>query len=189
MRTYSERAWWPDIGTAIENFRRGEERAFSHALARYACLPKAGPGATALDACCGSGQGSALLQDKGYSVSAFDRHPAAKDFLMNQGIEFAEKDLYEISLFPLKFDLVVCSDALEHLTDTAKALTRLGRWTAPGGSLYLTVPIEGENSPNPYHVQSWTRDGFMSLLDGWAVERDYAPAGPQVWLFLSRRTQ
>lgn len=38
------------------------------------------------------------------------------------------------------FDLVVCSEVLEHIEDDALAARRLAEWLAPGGQLIVTVP-------------------------------------------------
>ncbi|HEY3500475.1 MAG TPA: class I SAM-dependent methyltransferase [Polyangiaceae bacterium] len=39
-----------------------------------------------------------------------------------------------------RFDLVVCSEVIEHVADDALALRRLERFLAPGGCLIVTVP-------------------------------------------------
>lgn len=41
---------------------------------------------------------------------------------------------------PGSFDVVVCADVLEHLSDPAAALRRVVGWTAPGGAVVVSVP-------------------------------------------------
>ena len=47
------------------------------------------------------------------------------------------------------FDSVVVSEVLEHLEDPARALVNLGRVMAPGGRIFVNMPV---NSPAPDHI-------------------------------------
>jgi len=172
-----ERASWPDVETAIADFQAGRPIQHNQAVARYLAIPRAMTCALALDVCCGAGQGSLILRAKGYQVRAFDECGGCGALLAGHGVAFtccAFED-YEPGL---RFDLVACCDALEHLEHPARVLGSIREWLMPGGRLWLAVPMEGDGpSRNPFHVNSWSRRSLMQLLTdtGWLVDREYAP--------------
>ncbi|MDQ8050844.1 methyltransferase domain-containing protein [Luteibacter sp.] len=45
-----------------------------------------------------------------------------------------------LARLPTAFDVVTCTDVLEHVADPAITLYMLSRYMAPGGRIYLTVP-------------------------------------------------
>ena len=59
------------------------------------------------------------------------------------------------------FDLVVLSELLEHLDDPVTLLEASSRRLAPGGSLFLDVPI---NSPAPDHLRLWRHEDEVDQL-------------------------
>lgn len=173
-RPWHERANWPDVRAAIATIRRGDKCGFPQAVLRYDWIPPAQLGQFALDVCCGSGQGALILQEKGYIVSAFDRCSDCADLLGRAGVSFQIADVVDYS--PVgRFDLITCCDALEHLSNPAGALRKFHDWLLPDGRLYLTVPLEGASTPNPFHVNAWTWDSFQELLraTAWAVTQKH----------------
>ncbi len=52
------------------------------------------------------------------------------------------EDLRNLTFSSSRFDLVLCLDVLEHVSDYRRALEELLRVTAPGGSLLLSVPFD-----------------------------------------------
>lgn len=59
------------------------------------------------------------------------------------------QDLFEAPLGDARFDSVVMAEVLEHLEDPLAALKSVARHMAPGGRLWIHVPI---NSPAPDHL-------------------------------------
>lgn len=77
---------------------------------------------------------------------------------------------------PEPFDLVLCSEVVEHIFEPLGFLSILRGVLAPGGTLLLTTPNAGEIKPETsagilvpllspgYHVTLYSRDGFEALL-------------------------
>src|SRR3954469_5033062 len=92
-----------------------------------------GAGRTALDVGARAGVQTEWLRARGYTVTPIDADPVTPDCLKvdaNQRLPFDDA----------AFDLVWCSEVIEHLEDPAFALNELRRVTKPGGLLLLTTP-------------------------------------------------
>jgi 2-polyprenyl-3-methyl-5-hydroxy-6-metoxy-1,4-benzoquinol methylase len=95
-----------------------------------------------LDVGCASGLTGSLLRP---------RHPARLVGIdINPEAAAAAREIYDevlvgeaeevLSGVDERFDTVLCYDVLEHLVDPWKVLAQLGRLTAPGGRLHVSVP-------------------------------------------------
>ncbi len=83
-------------------------------------------------------------------------------------------NIYRLPLPPASFDLVICSEVLEHLDDVPAALAELKRVSR--GHVLITVPHEPffrvltrlavwlRLGPDPGHRQFWTAAGFRRLM-------------------------
>lgn len=92
-----------------------------------------GDGKKALDVGARAGVQTAWLRSRGYEVTPIDYEPVTDECLQvdaNQRLPFADGS----------FDLVWCSEVIEHLQDPAFSLAELRRVTKPGGLLVLTTP-------------------------------------------------
>jgi SAM-dependent methyltransferase len=92
-----------------------------------------GHGKTALDVGARAGVQTRWLQDRGYTVTSVDVDPVFDDCLKvdaNQRLPFDDAS----------FDLIWCSEVIEHLEQPEFALSELRRVTKPGGRLVLTTP-------------------------------------------------
>ncbi|AKU91944.1 class I SAM-dependent methyltransferase [Vulgatibacter incomptus] len=92
-----------------------------------------GEGRTALDVGCRAGVQTRWLQGRGYTVTSIDvekKFDEARVVDANDPLPFPDES----------FDLVWCSEVLEHLRDPARALAELQRVVKPGGELVLTTP-------------------------------------------------
>ena len=72
------------------------------------------------------------------------------------------------------FDVVLCSQVLEHCDDPAKAVSELYRATAPGGRLLLSTHGVQVYHPSPADYWRWTHAGLEKVLRGnaeWASVR------------------
>ena len=82
-------------------------------------------------------------------------------------------DLVAIPVDDGRFDAVVCTQVLEHVAEPAAVLRELCRVLAPGGLLFLTVPLFYAEHEVPYDFQRFTRYGLERLLPlaGFDIER------------------
>jgi len=137
--------------------------------------------ATVLDAGCGEGYLARYLLDhlegiRLWGVDASERAIArARQRCPEATFEVASVDSFDAG--GKSFDLVVCSEVLEHLESPERALARLA--SLAGSHALLTVPWEpwfrlanlarGKYLRNlgnhPEHVQQWTRRGFVRVVE------------------------
>jgi SAM-dependent methyltransferase len=133
-----------------------------------------------LDAGCGEGHvtawlGSALDHSEVTGVDG--RAEALVAFrARNPNLHAEEGDLTALPFDDDAFDLVVCTEVLEHLPDPAAVLRELGRVSA--GHLLLTVPHEpffrtgnllagryaSRLGSTPGHLSTWGRRGFLRVV-------------------------
>jgi SAM-dependent methyltransferase len=96
-----------------------------------------------LDVGCGNGELIALVaaQSHGVRLTGADLSPdqIERNRRRLPGVEFFALDVQSAAL-PRTFDVVTCSEVIEHLDDAAAALKNLARMVAPGGSLLVTCP-------------------------------------------------
>jgi SAM-dependent methyltransferase len=96
-------------------------------------LVREGNGNKALDVGCRKGLQTEWLQAKGYEVTPIDVAcdiPNCQVVDANQSLPFPENC----------FDLVWCSEVIEHLKDPSRTLDEFRRVTASGGQIILTTP-------------------------------------------------
>lgn len=66
------------------------------------------------------------------------------------------------------FDVVVCTEVLEHLEDSAGLLSLLQSLKAEGGRIVVTVP-DGEIDDFPGHVHFWSESELREFLDSYGL--------------------
>jgi len=71
--------------------------------------------------------------------------------------------LFELTEKPQSFDLVLCTEVLEHVTGPKEALDVLVGLCKPGGHVVATVP-DGEQDTYEGHVNFWSEAEFASFL-------------------------
>lgn len=133
-----------------------------------------------LDAGCGEGQVAGWLLEAFPTVDLTGvdgRADALGAFrARNRGSRAVEGDLNALALPDDEFDLVVCTEVLEHLSEPRWVLRELGRVCA--GYLFLTVPHEpffragnlgrgryvSRLGSTPGHRWTWGRRGFLRAV-------------------------
>jgi SAM-dependent methyltransferase len=63
------------------------------------------------------------------------------------------------------FDLVLCTQVLEHCDDPAQAVRELRRVTAPGGRVLVSTHGVQVYHPSPHDYWRWTHEGLRRLFE------------------------
>ena len=129
----------PDVFTEATAFGAVRERA---RLAMH-WIPRGA--STLLDAGCSAGYATAYFAELVESAAGIDVDEEAIRQARSRfpSIDFQPAPLERIPHPDEAFDVVVCLDVLEHVTDERLAVTELFRVLRPGGTLILTTPNRG----------------------------------------------
>ena len=73
-------------------------------------------------------------------------------------------DLNHIPVRSNCYDLVFCSQTLEHVPDPNKVIDELGRVLKPGGHLWLTAPFFYEEHEAPFDYYRFTQFGLSHII-------------------------
>ncbi len=98
-----------------------------------------------LDAGCGPGLYGTYFALKGHNVTSLDldseKIQAAREINQKAGCEstFIEGDLCDLKFEDNFFDIIICSDVIEHIPNDTKAMKELGRVLKPKGLMLLTT--------------------------------------------------
>lgn len=146
-------------------------------LIAFSLVPD-GMGKGALDIGCRDGYWSERLKAKGYRVSSLDiapRYAGALTHDAEQALPFADQT----------FDLVWCTEVIEHLHTPAHLLGEIERVLAPGGQAILTTPnsawwfysVVGVWGWTPQKLQNTDHKQFFSEQDIRALAPSYTLLG------------
>jgi SAM-dependent methyltransferase len=139
-------------------------------LARYAWAARFVAGRKALDAACGVGYGSRMLAEAGAEeVVGVDIAEEAVAEARSAGgpfVSFEIGDLHRLPFGDDEFDLIVCFEAIEHVSDPKAVLDELRRVMRPQGLLALSTPNRDVYAPgNPFHLRELTPSELESMLE------------------------
>jgi SAM-dependent methyltransferase len=181
-------SFWADAPDEAEPWEWQARRALLLAEAR--------PGERVLDLGCGAGAFLTALRQAGADPVGVEIAEAAAVKARATGVEvrLVEAD----GTLPFghgEFDLVWCSEVLEHVPDALALLQETRRVLRPGGRLLLTVPYHGRLQaaavaltrfdahfdPMGQHVRFFTRTSLAATLDA-------AGFAPRVRPVLRRRS-
>ena len=124
--------------------------------------------ATVLDAGSGAGYGAAHLAERGArQVLGVDASPKAVAFSRHHfprpNLRFEVRDLERLRDLELRaWDVVVCSNVLEHVPDADRFLRAVWGLLRADGLFVLAVPpivndsLRAQNLANPYHLNIWS---------------------------------
>ena len=175
--------WERDYRTADnESFY---EQAFDYTL--HVLNPP--PGATFLDAGCGSCAHSVRLARRGLNVRAVDFSESAlamaQDYVnskqLQDRITLGRESLLELSFPDESFDYVLCWGVLMHIPEVGRAISELSRIIKPGGSLVVS---EG----NKASLEAVGTRNLRRLLRKEKAEVREKPEGVEYWTEKSGET-
>jgi len=166
-------------------------------------------GMRVLDAGCGSGRHLCeSFRTPGVEVAGVDLNRAdlgkANGFLSLMAREqkgrwlVAQADVTKLPFADGSFDVVICSEVLEHIKDNRTAVAELVRVLKPGGDLVVTVPRFGPERvcwaiSRAYHrepgghIRIYKKGELMSLLEAagarcWRIRYRHGLHAPYWWL-------
>lgn len=113
------------------------------------------PGSIVLDAGAGECQYRRLFAHCNYQSQDFARYTGTKSGLLTENWNYGkidyECDITQIPVADGSFDVVLCTEVLEHVPYPIETLQELARVLAPGGKLLLTAPLASGIHQQPYH--------------------------------------
>lgn len=159
----------------MDMFREAGRRSDAH-IARYEYASRfIRPGDTVLDAACGLGYGTYLMQKNsfasrsiGIDSSDFAVRYSGSSYGTEGFLEFRRGELPAAlgELPDCSIDFVASFETLEHVADPSALLADFRRILTPAGRLFVSVPNDWSDEtgrdPNPHHLHVYT---WRRLLD------------------------
>jgi len=116
-------------------------------------------GAMVLDAGAGDGRYSVHFEHANYEAADICELERNYDKIKYQC------DLTDIPVEDERFDVVVCTQVLEHVPEPLAVLKELSRVLKPGGTLYISAPLYYPEHEVPYDFFRYTQFGWKHLLN------------------------
>lgn len=194
----------------MDMLREAGARSDAHVCRYQWAIPYVRPGDAVLDAACGLGYGSYVIQTntKARRTIGIDNSPyavayATKNFAsMLPNLEFRRGDLpYALHDIPSNsIDVVTSFETLEHIAANDALLAEIHRVLTPAGRLLVSIPNdwtdETGNDPNPFHVHVYTLERLrgelarlftLENLTAQSASRHKSSVGSSVWVAAGRR--
>jgi SAM-dependent methyltransferase len=161
-------------------YRDGIERPRSSKVFTLDCVPAEG-NLVVLDIGCGTGENSRAIVAKGHRVCGVDISENAIVKYRAHGFDGRAMDIERGLDFPdASFDLLFCSEVIEHLAAPERLASEAFRVLVPGGKLILSTPNSAfwiyrvvallgrtlSEVQHPKHLQFFSRRSLNKLLKG-----------------------
>ena len=113
----------------------------------------------------GSGHGELInkLHTEGYSCSALDQSAKRADVTSEDGIKCIHGSIENSGFGDESFDIEICLECLEHVSDVNVAIQELYRCLRKSGRLFITVPF-GRNCGSDSHVRFFDESSLYSAV-------------------------
>jgi SAM-dependent methyltransferase len=139
---------------------------------RYWAVAPLAAGRRVLDAGCGTGYGTAILAQPeigATAVTGIDVAPVAIESTRARvpaSVELVETDIHRLPFADGSFDLVVCFEVIEHVTEQESVLDELRRVLADDGLLVVSSPNRlVYPAGNPHHLHEYTPQELRGQLE------------------------
>lgn len=123
----------------------------------------------AVDVGCGPAGNSAQLRDLGWQVTALDYVHDSAVLAQRRGLDAVRADARLLPFGDSEFDLVLSSDAWEHIEEDTAVAAESYRVLRPGGQLFVMVPSGMElwsgHDVALGHVRRYERDELVDLVE------------------------
>jgi SAM-dependent methyltransferase len=146
---------------------------FYEHMHRYLLARTVTAGRDVIDLGSGEGYGSALLAESANSVVGVDTDAAsiahARSHYARSNLRFLQASAIDIpELAEASFDVAVCFEMIEHISQHDELLINVKRLLRPDGLLVISSPDRDvyttDTYHNPFHVRELSRDEFKALL-------------------------
>ncbi|WP_435769253.1 class I SAM-dependent methyltransferase [Nocardioides sp. SYSU DS0651] len=142
--------------------------AARRALVRRTVAPW--PAGRAIDVGCGSGGTTAVLRELGWRAVGVEYSPTGATIAASRGIPVARGDGRRLPVADASVDLVMSTDAWEHIDDHEAVARESHRVLRPGGRLLVAVPagmaLWSGHDVALGHVRRYERDQLAALARG-----------------------
>lgn len=109
-------------------------------------------GSRVLDVGAGTCPYRSLFSHCDYKTHDFKKYTGIKlDGTTEYGPIDYESDITDIPVPDSSFDVILCTEVLEHVPEPIKAIQEISRILKPGGRLFLTAPLSSGLHQLPYH--------------------------------------
>lgn len=132
-----------DWRSSIWNFNVARRDAWVAALAKS--VPA---GSRVLDVGAGAGRYRETFAHCEYRTQDFAQEPGTIGRYTKLDYE---SDITAIPVPDASFDVILCTEVLEHVPEPAKAIREIARILKPGGRLFMTAPLGSWLHQEPYH--------------------------------------
>lgn len=150
----------------------GAEIHYEH-LHRYAFVKQFVAGKNVVDLACGEGYGSSMLAEQAAQVIGVDIDEKtvlhATNKYVRDNLKYIRGSITGVPLTDGIFDLAVCFEAIEHISEHDKLLSEVKRLLKKDGIFIVSTPnksiyTDRPDYHNPYHVKELYYNEFVVLL-------------------------
>ena len=124
----------------------------------------------AVDVGCGGGGNTGVLRDLGWQVTGLEHSPVAARLARSRGLTIVRGDARRLPFADGSQDLVMSTDAWEHIDDDAQVAAESARVLRRGGRLLVAVPCSmalwSGHDLALGHVRRYERDELVARIEG-----------------------
>lgn len=128
------------------------------------------PAGRAIDVGCGMGGNTAVLRELGWQAVGVEYSPTGAGIAASRGIPVVRGDGRRLPVADESVDLVMSTDAWEHIDDDVAVARETARVLRPGGRVLVAVPagmaLWSGHDVALGHVRRYERDELASLIRG-----------------------
>jgi 2-polyprenyl-3-methyl-5-hydroxy-6-metoxy-1,4-benzoquinol methylase len=128
-----------------------------------------------LDVGCGTGHLLVAMRHKGFlgQLVGIDTAEAAKKRVLEHGVnlEFYAGYLSDYG-WKSKFDLILCTEVLEHCDYPEDIIKEMIQVAKPGGVIVITVP-DGRKDTWEGHVHFWSPESFKIFINSFGMRSEF----------------
>jgi len=189
LRAYPLSCLAEERGLHMDMFRESGSRSDAHVYRYHLASQYVRPGDVVLDAACGLGYGSYVIQHttKASRVLGIDGSDYAVEYAEKNFAEGCKRLGFQKGYLPQclsgipdhSVDMVLSFETLEHVEDPEALLAEFARVLTPGGRIVVSVPNDWRDEtgkdPNPYHLHVYQGESLREQIsNGFEVECFYA---------------